>query len=86
MNDATFRTDENFGFEVPVSVPGVDPATLNPRDTWSDKAAYDSTAAKLVKLFIDNFAKFERHVDQGVRDAAPRAQQQVQVETPQPAA
>jgi phosphoenolpyruvate carboxykinase (ATP) len=86
LNDVEFRTDENFGFEVPVSVPGVDSAILNPRDTWADKGDYDATAAKLVKLFIDNFAKFEAHVDKGVRDAAPRAQQPAQMETPQPAA
>jgi phosphoenolpyruvate carboxykinase (ATP) len=81
LNHAEFRTDENFGFEVPVAVPGVDPAILNPRDTWADKSDYDATAAKLVKLFIDNFAKFEAHVDAGVREAAPRAQAQGQVET-----
>jgi phosphoenolpyruvate carboxykinase (ATP) len=80
LNGVEFRLDENFGFEVPVSVPGVDSAILNPRDTWADKADYDATAAKLVKLFIDNFAKFEAHVDEGVRDAAPRAQAQPQVE------
>jgi phosphoenolpyruvate carboxykinase (ATP) len=73
LNGAEFRTDENFGFEVPVSVPGVDGAILNPRDTWADKAGYDATAAKLTRLFTDNFAKFEAHVDAGVRDAAPRA-------------
>jgi phosphoenolpyruvate carboxykinase (ATP) len=73
LNDAEFRTDENFGFDVPVSVPGVDSAILNPRETWADKSAYDAMAAKLVKLFIDNFAKFEAHVDQGVRQAAPTA-------------
>jgi phosphoenolpyruvate carboxykinase (ATP) len=73
LNHAQFRTDENFGFEVPVAVPGVDSFILNPRDTWADKADFDATAAKLVKLFIDNFAKFEAHVDQGVREAAPTA-------------
>ncbi|HEX4737791.1 MAG TPA: phosphoenolpyruvate carboxykinase [Allosphingosinicella sp.] len=73
LNDAEFRIDENFGVEVPVAVPGVDSAILNPRDTWADKEDYDATAAKLVKLFIDNFAKFEAHVDQGVREAAPTA-------------
>ena len=78
LNHVEFRTDENFGFEVPVSVPGVDSAILNPRGTWADKAAYDKTAAKLVKLFNDNFAKFEAHVDAGVRDAAPRAAAQRQ--------
>ncbi|WP_324750299.1 phosphoenolpyruvate carboxykinase [Sphingomonas sp. LY54] len=73
LNSAEFRIDENFGFQVPVSVPGVDSAILNPRETWADKAEYDATAAKLVKLFIDNFAKFEAHVDQSVREAAPTA-------------
>ena len=84
LNDAEFRTDENFGFEIPVAVPGMDASILNPRDTWADKAAYDTTAAKLVKLFIDNFAKFEAHVDAGVRDAAPRtrtSQQQQETAT-----
>jgi phosphoenolpyruvate carboxykinase (ATP) len=71
LNNAEFRTDENFGFDVPVSVPGVDSEILNPRETWADKAEYDAAAAKLVKLFIDNFAKFEGHVDQSVREAAP---------------
>ena len=73
LNDAEFRTDPNFGFDVPVSVPGVDDAILDPRETWDDKAAYDDQAAKLVKLFIDNFAPFESHVDQGVKEAAPTA-------------
>ena len=71
LNSTGFRKDPNFGFEVPVSVPGVDSAILDPRGTWADKADYDVTAQKLVGLFIDNFAQFEAHVDAGVRDAAP---------------
>ena len=71
LNDATFRKDPNFGFEVPVSVPGVDDDILDPRSTWADKEEYDRTAKKLVSLFIDNFTPFADHVDQGVRDAAP---------------
>ena len=73
LNDAEFRTDHNFGFEVPVSVEGVDDTILDPRRTWEDKDAYDAAAAKLMKLFIDNFAQFEAHVDEGVRQAAPQA-------------
>ena len=73
LNDAEFRTDPNFGFKVPVAVNGVDPTILDPRETWADKAGYDATARKLVNQFIENFAQFEDHVDEGVRDAAPKA-------------
>ncbi len=72
LNDAEFRTDPYFGFQVPVSVAGVDPTILDPRGTWADTAAYDATAAKLVDQFVANFAQFEDHVDEGVRQAAPQ--------------
>jgi len=72
LKDAEFRTDPNFGFQVPVSVPGVDAAILDPRSTWADKAAYDAMAARLVDLFVENFAQFADHVDEGVRQSAPK--------------
>ena len=71
LKNADFRTDANFGFDVPVTVPNVDTAILDPRGTWDDKVAYDGQAAKLVQMFIDNFGKFEAHVDAAVREAAP---------------
>ncbi|HVJ00760.1 MAG TPA: phosphoenolpyruvate carboxykinase, partial [Sphingomonas sp.] len=71
LNRAEFRTDPNFGFRVPVSVPGVDPSLLDPREQWANKAQYDATAAKLVDLFNENFAQFAEHVDEEVRRAAP---------------
>jgi len=80
LNDVEFRKDPNFGFEVPVSVPGVDTSILDPRGTWSDPAQYDAMAAKLVDLFVENFAQFADQVDEGVRQAAPKAaRQQAQV-------
>ncbi|WP_426254639.1 phosphoenolpyruvate carboxykinase [Sphingomonas sp. DC2300-3] len=72
LKDAEFRTDPNFGFQVPVAVPGVDAAILDPRSTWADKDAYDATAARLVDLFVENFAQFADHVDEGVRQSAPQ--------------
>jgi len=56
---------------VPVTVEGVDAAILDPRSTWADKAAFDRQAHRLVGMFIDNFGKFEKHVDATVRSAAP---------------
>jgi phosphoenolpyruvate carboxykinase (ATP) len=77
LNNAEFRTDPSFGFEVPVAVPGVDPEILDPkildpRATWADGSAYDAQAKKLVGMFVDNFAKFEAHVDANTLGAAPR--------------
>ena len=73
LNDAEFRADPNFGFEVPVAVAGVDSKLLDPRGAWADPALYDKTAQTLVRQFIDNFGQFEEHVDEGVRRAAPIA-------------
>jgi phosphoenolpyruvate carboxykinase (ATP) len=73
LNDVEFRADPNFGFEVPISVPGVDQKLLDPRAAWADQVDYDKTAQILVRQFIENFAQFEEHVDEGVRSAAPVA-------------
>jgi phosphoenolpyruvate carboxykinase (ATP) len=70
LNNATFRKDPNFGFEVPVSVPGVEDTLLDPRSTWTDPAAYDAQAAKLVGMFADNFAQYVPFIDDDVKAAA----------------
>jgi phosphoenolpyruvate carboxykinase (ATP) len=72
LNSAEFRKDPLFGFEVPVAVPGVDATILDPRSTWADKDDFDRTAAKLVDLFCDNFEQFAEHVEEGVRQCAPK--------------
>jgi phosphoenolpyruvate carboxykinase (ATP) len=73
LNGAEFRIDENFGFEVPVSVPGVPDLLLTPRRTWDDPAAYDAQARKLVGMFVENFAQYAPFVGDEVRAAAPAA-------------
>ncbi|WP_410216447.1 phosphoenolpyruvate carboxykinase [Paracoccus sp. (in: a-proteobacteria)] len=70
LNDVEFRKDQNFGFEVPVSVPGVEDRLLDPRQTWTDPAAYDAQARKLVQMFSDNFAQYLDEIDDEVRAAA----------------
>ncbi len=66
LNESSFRRDPNFGFEVPNSVPGVESFLLDPRGTWSDGAAYDVAARKLVNMFSDNFEQYLAHVDDEV--------------------
>ena len=68
--ESTFRKDAHFGFEVPISVDGVDDGLLNPRDTWADKQAYDTQAEKLVTMFSDNFEKYVPFIDEDVKAAA----------------
>ncbi|MBV0892195.1 phosphoenolpyruvate carboxykinase [Paracoccus sp. Z118] len=70
LNNAEFRCDPNFGFEVPVSVPGVDDKLLDPRQTWADGAAYDAQAEKLKGMFRENFRKYEDKVTDDVCAAA----------------
>ncbi len=66
LNGATFRLDENFGFEVPVELEGVDAALLDPRGTWADAAAYDAQAKKLMAMFNANFGQYAEHVEADV--------------------
>jgi len=71
LRNARFRTDPYFGFAVPTAVAGIEPHLLYPAKTWSDKAAFDQTARNLVRMFQENFVKYEKHVDADVRAAAP---------------
>jgi phosphoenolpyruvate carboxykinase (ATP) len=50
-----FDTHPVFHVKMPKSCPGVPSDVLNPRNTWSDKAAYDAAALKLRDMFRKNF-------------------------------
>ena len=70
LAEVEFRKDSNFGFDVPVDVPGVPEVLLDPRRTWDDQEAYDKQAAKLVKMFSDNFEQYLPYIDEDVKAAA----------------
>ncbi len=70
LNDAEFRLDANFGFEVPVEVDGVADILLDPRRTWDNPESYDRDAAKLVSMFAENFAQYDAYIDDDVRAIA----------------
>ena len=48
-----------FDFEVPTALPGVDPAILDPRDTYKDAAEWETKTKDLASRFIKNFVKYE---------------------------
>ena len=52
------KTIPIFNFEVPTALPGVDPAILDPRDTYADPAQWDEKAKDLAARFIKNFNKY----------------------------
>ena len=75
IKKTTFRKDDVFGFEVPESLPGVDSAILNPRNTWKDKALYDSKYNELGDMFaanIDTYADPVQYQDFGPTNIAKK--------------
>ena len=70
LSNGDFRSDENFGFNVPVTVPGVADLLLDPRRTWEDKEAYDKQSTKLVAMFVENFKQYMPHIDDDIRAVA----------------
>ena len=47
-----------FDFEVPTALPNVNPAILDPRDTYANAAEWEEKAKDLAARFIKNFAKY----------------------------
>lgn len=62
-----------FGLAMPTECPGVPAEVLDPRNTWSDKEAYDRQATMLAQKFAENFAKYADEVSEEVKAAGPIA-------------
>ena len=59
IKTAPTKTIPYFNFEVPTELPGVDPAILDPRDTYADASEWEVKAKDLAARFVKNFAKYE---------------------------
>jgi phosphoenolpyruvate carboxykinase (ATP) len=73
LNSVQFEKDPIFGVAIPKECPGVPSDVLTPRNTWTDKNAYDEKAKYLAGLFIKNFEKYADGVSAEVLAAAPKA-------------
>ena len=59
INNAPTKMILHFNFAVPTELPGVDPAILDPRDTYADASEWETKAQDLASRFVKNFAKYE---------------------------
>lgn len=71
LASAPTQRDPIFGLHVVTRVPHVPADLLIPEHTWTDRAAFASTAQKLAGLFIANFKKFEAGTTPEVTAAGP---------------
>jgi len=72
LDKAEYQTHPVFGLDMPTSVPGVPDNILNPRDTWSDQSAYDRTAEKLARQFVENFEQYREYANEEIMSGAPK--------------
>jgi phosphoenolpyruvate carboxykinase (ATP) len=71
LDRVEYRKDPIFNLDMPTSCPDVPREVLNPRETWSDPAAYDQQARKLARMFAENFKTFASSVTAEVLAAGP---------------
>lgn len=72
LNNVKFETLPVFGLHYPTTCPNVPVEILNPRNTWTDKNAYDSKAADLAQKFVKNFEQYASHANEEIMAAAPK--------------
>jgi len=72
LANVEFITDPIFNLAMPTNCPGVPSELLNPRNTWSDKNAYDTQANKLAEIFLKNFDLYADFADEETKAAAPK--------------
>jgi phosphoenolpyruvate carboxykinase (ATP) len=71
LASAPTQKDPVFGFEVVTACPEVPARVLQPKQTWSDGAAYDAAAQKLAGLFRKNFEQYATTVGAAIAAGGP---------------
>ena len=72
LDNVTFEKLPIFDLSFPIACEGVPTELLNPRNTWEDKSAYDTTANNLATKFVKNFEKFAAETNAEILAAAPK--------------
>jgi phosphoenolpyruvate carboxykinase (ATP) len=71
LDNASYRKDKLFGFEVPISCPHVSEKILDPANAWGDSNEYWTKYDSLAARFIENFKLFEKGCSPEVIAAGP---------------
>jgi phosphoenolpyruvate carboxykinase (ATP) len=72
LQKAPTVVDPIFGLVVPTACNNVPPEMLIAKNTWADKAAYDTKAKLLAGLFHKNFQKYADRASEKIRSAGPK--------------
>jgi len=72
LENTTFDIDPVFGLAIPTEVDDIPSEILSPRNTWSDKEAYDDKAEELAAMFAENFQQFEDEASKELIKAGPK--------------
>ena len=75
LDDVSYTTHEVFGLKMPATCPNVPTDVLSPKNTWEDKAAYDTKAYHLAEQFVKNFEQFAENANEEIMAAAPKIKQ-----------
>ncbi|MCA6364074.1 MAG: phosphoenolpyruvate carboxykinase (ATP) [Bacteroidetes bacterium] len=71
LDGVEFGETPFFKLRFPKACPGVPSEILEPRNTWTDKAAFDAQASDLAAKFVKNFEQYASGVSSDVLSAAP---------------
>jgi phosphoenolpyruvate carboxykinase (ATP) len=77
LDKVEYKKQEFFGLPIPTSCPDVPDELLDPKNTWTDKDAFDRKARELAKKFNDNFKQFEDKANEEILAAAPQQPEQI---------
>ena len=71
LDNVEYRTDKLFGFQIPLTCPGVPDDVFKPSNAWGDKKDYWRKYDALVARYIENFKLFSDHVPEEVKAVGP---------------
>lgn len=73
LDKVEYEKDPIFNVNIPKTCPNVPSEILNPKNVWTDKAAYEASAKALAAKFKENFAKKYPDMPANIVNAGPKA-------------